>query len=216
MPSVARPAALGAVGVLGTDRSGLDVAQPGDVASIKWHASLPRRDYRRTPSVGPGCALGSGPGVGSAYRERARRRGPRHRAPRTDGSPRARRQSLPARSIARPRRVQSQHLEVPTTDYEQCGRTDLFERRPGEIRPPREITSRTWSGTSAAAIRAAAAPVLAPNNTTGSWPVSRRSLSHRMAPTSRDAKRGMSNRYVRVRSSICSSSAVSRSISSVA
>ena len=111
--------------------------------------------------------------------------------------------------------VQSQHLEVPTTDYQQCGRTDLFERRPGESgRPPREITSRTWSGTPAAAIVCAAAPVLAPN-TTGSRLVSRRSFSHRMAPR-REAKRGMSNRYVRVRSSICSSSAVSRSISSVA
>jgi hypothetical protein len=31
--------------------------------------------------------------------------------------------------------VQSQHLEVPTADYEQRGRADLFEGRPGEIRP---------------------------------------------------------------------------------
>ena len=165
----------------------------------------------------PAARSWSGPGVGSAYRERARRRGPRHRAPRTDGSPRAQRQSLTGPlNRAAAALLQSQHLEVPTTDYEQCGRTDLFERWPGEIRPPPSRDHQpnlVWN--LCGGNRSAAAPVLAPN-TTGSWLVSRRSLQPPNGTDSREAKRGMSNRYVRVRSSICSSSAVSRSISSVA
>ena len=61
-------------------------------------------------------------------------------------------------------------------------------------RPPREITTRTSDGRSAAAIRAAAAPVLAPKQAMGSPRRASLARSQSIASTTRRARRSMSKR----------------------
>ena len=95
-----------------------------------------------------------------------------------------------------------------------CTRARALPARSG--RPPREMTSRTRSGRSAAVINAAAAPVLAPKSAKGSWAVSLCCPSQSAAPVNLSASRTMSNRSSRVRRSTCSSWGVSRSRSKVA
>jgi hypothetical protein len=72
--------------------------------------------------------------------------------------------------------------------------------------PPREMTSRTRPGRSAAVVRAVGAPVLAPKIASDSGPVSLRLASQSAAPVSRSANVQMSKRSSRVRWSISSPS----------
>ncbi|MGW5692630.1 hypothetical protein ACWEWX_17115, partial [Streptomyces asiaticus] len=83
-------------------------------------------------------------------------------------------------------------------------------------RPPRETTAATRSGRSAAAVSAAAAPVLAPNSPTGSPEVAGCPSSQFMAAPSRRPSSGMSKRSSAVIASTRSSASVSRSNSRVA
>ena len=85
-----------------------------------------------------------------------------------------------------------------------CTRERASPARSG--RPPREMTSRTRSGRSAAVTNAAAAPVLAPNNARGRSAVSSCCASQSTAPVSRAASRRMSKRSSAVRRSMSSSS----------
>ena len=83
-------------------------------------------------------------------------------------------------------------------------------------RPPREITARTRAGRAAAAMSAAAAPVLAPKQPIGSAASAGWSPAQSIAAITRSASRSMSKRNWPVCSSTASSSRVSRSSSSVA
>jgi hypothetical protein len=81
---------------------------------------------------------------------------------------------------------------------------------------PRETTAPTSSGRRAAAMSAAAAPVLAPNRLIWRWRVGGWPRAQSTAPTRRSANRSISNRSSHVRMSTAASSGVRRSKSSVA